>query len=241
MSSLAHQSSQEKAIPAIYRLQRMFLALSIVLGPAFGLAAIVIGPGYSSTQNGPASMLALFATANPIQLQVSTICGVIGSYLLPVGLGTLAWLAMRRAPWWASIAMLLVIIGVFPFPAFNAQNALTWDLARMGSNPLFVTIVQRFNDDEVMSYYNAAFLLGTILGPVLIGIALWRARAVPIWASLLIVISRPLVFFYLLVQSFIPAVYIQALTWLLLLIGSIPAALAVLRVPYHESQQAVEM
>src|SRR5579885_3085503 len=60
MSSLAHQSSQEKAIPAIYRLQRMFLALSIVLGPAFGLAAIVIGPGYSSTQNGPASMLALF-------------------------------------------------------------------------------------------------------------------------------------------------------------------------------------
>ena len=184
-------------------------------------------------------------TASVIQLQVSTIVGMIASYLIPAGLLAMAWLAMRRAPWWASIAMLIVFIGVFPFPAFVAQSALTWDLARMGTNPLFATIVQRFNDDGVMSYYNAAFVLGTILGPALLGIALWRARAVPIWAAVLIIIGRPLVLLYPLVQSFILAVYLQFITWLPLFIGSIPAALAILKrrdeeptLPAHEGQTA---
>ena len=99
----------------------------------------------------------------------------------------------------------------------------------MGSDPLFNTIVQHFNDDGLMSYYNTAFLFGTILGPVLIGIALWRARVVPIWSAVLIIIGRLLVFSYPLVQSFIPAIYIQLISWLPLFIGSIPAALAMLK------------
>lgn len=229
MSSVAHQSQQEPAVPVIYRLQRMFFTLCIVLGPAFGLAAVVTGPGYSSTKSGPVAALAATMNASTIQLQTSAIMSTIGTYLFPVGLLAMAWLAMRRAPWWASSAMLVVFIGVFPFPAFNAQNALYWDLARIGSYPVFSTIVQHFNDDGVMGYYGIVFLLGTILGPVLIGIALWRVRAVPIWAAVLLIISRPLVFSYLPIQHALPAVYIQATTWLLFFIGSLPAALAMLK------------
>lgn len=235
MSSVPHQSQQEPAFPAIYRFQRIFLALCIVLGPAFALAFVATGPGYYTTKNGPVVSLTLTRTASVIQLQVGTIVGIIATYLIPVGLLAMAWLAMRRAPGWASIAMLVVFIGTFPFPAFVAQSALTWDLARMGTNPLFATIVQRFNDDGVMTYYNAAFVLGTTLGLVLIGIALWRARAVPIWAAVLIIIGRPLVFLYPLVQSFMLAVYLQLITWLPLFIGSIPVALAMLKRPYKES------
>ncbi|HLI89855.1 MAG TPA: hypothetical protein VKV37_14290 [Ktedonobacteraceae bacterium] len=236
MNPVIHRSQQKQAISVIYRVQRVFLALCIVLGPAFVLATVVIGPGYYSTKNGPVVALALTRTASTIQLQLSTILGVIATYLLPVSLLAMAWLAMRRAPWWASIAMLIVFIGVFPLPAFVAQSALTWDLARMGSNPLFATIAQRFNDDGVMSYYNAAFILGTIPGPALVGIALWRARAVPVWAAVLIIIGRPLVFLYPLVGSFILAVYIQFISWLPLFIGSIPAALVVLKVPITGGQ-----
>jgi hypothetical protein len=91
-----------------------------------------------------------------------------------------------------------------------------------------------------MSYYNAMFIVGTVFAPMLIGIALWRARAVPTWAAVLILISRPLVFLYPSVQSFIPAVYVQLLSWLLLFIGSIPAALAMLKRPSNESQKVVD-
>ncbi len=237
MGSTAHHSPQKEIVPAIYRLQRLFLSLCIVLGPALGIAAVVTAPGYYSTKSGPVAALASFVTASTAQLQANAICSVIATYLFPVALLAMAWLAMRRAPWWTSIAMLVVFLGVFPFPAFNAQNALTWDLSRMGNNPVFNTIVQRFNDDGVMSYYNAVFILGTILGPVLIGIALWRARTVPTWAAVLILIGRPLVFLYPLVQSFVPAVSLQALTWILLFIGSIPAALAMLRISSNDSQR----
>ncbi|RAQ94056.1 hypothetical protein [Thermogemmatispora tikiterensis] len=234
MNALAHQSQPEGAVPAIYRLHRLFLALCVVLGPLFALAMASLGPGYSSTKSGPVVALALTRTASATQLQISTLISVIGAYLIPVSLLTMAWLAMRRAPWLATIAMLVVFVGVFPLPAFVAQSALNWDLARMGNNPLFDVIVQRFNDDGVMSYYNAAFVVGTILGPALIGIALWRARVVPIYAAVLISASRLLVFSYLIVQSFIPAVYIQSITWLVLFIGSIPAALAVWKRPSIE-------
>jgi len=235
MSSVTHQSQQEQAVPVIYRFQRIFLALCMVLGPAFALALVITGPGYYTTKNGPVVSLTLTRSASITQLQVSTMVGIIATYLIPVGLLAMAWLGMRRAPWWASSAMLVVFTGTFPFPAFVAQSALTWDLARMETNPLFATIVQRFNDDGVMTYYNAAFVLGTTLGLVLIGIALWRARAVPIWAAVLMIIGRPLVFLYPLVQSFMLAVYLQFITWLPLLIGSIPAALALLKRPYKVS------
>ncbi|HET7640886.1 MAG TPA: hypothetical protein VFK47_19410, partial [Ktedonobacteraceae bacterium] len=144
---------------------------------------------------------------------------------------------MRRSPWLASIVTLVVFISIFPVAAFSAQDALTYDLAHMGSNPLFVTIAQQFNNDGVMSYYNAMFIVGTVFAPTLIGIALWRARAVPMWAAILITFSRLLVFVYPFVPG-LPGIYVQVLSWVPLFIGSIPAALAMLKVPYNESQLA---
>ena len=92
--------------------------------------------------------------------------------------------------------MLLGFISMVPLAAFSAQDALTYDLTRMGSNPVLLTIAQTFNDDGVMSYYNAMFIVGTVLVPTLIGISLWRVRAVPIWAAVLITPSRLLVVLY---------------------------------------------
>ncbi|HEX6551465.1 MAG TPA: hypothetical protein VF026_01790 [Ktedonobacteraceae bacterium] len=101
-----------------------------------------------------------------------------------------------------------------------------------------MTIAQQFNNDGVMSYYNAMFIVGTVFAPMLIGIALWRARVVPIWAAVLITFSRLLVFLYPIVPG-LPGIYIQLLTWGLLFIGSIPAALAMPKIPYNASQRTV--
>jgi hypothetical protein len=240
MSIITHRSSQNHTVPLIYRFQRLFFAACIVLGIVATLVLVATAPQYYSLQNGIPVMVATFATASPVLLQAHLLSGVFTVYLLPVSLLAMAWLAMRRAPWLASIVTLIVFISIFPVAAFSAQDALTADLVHMGSNPLFVTIAQRFNDDGVMSYYNAMFIVGTVFAPMLIGIALWRARAVPTWAAVLILISRPLVFLYPSVQSFIPAVYVQLLSWLLLFIGSIPAALAMLKRPSNESQKVVD-
>lgn len=237
MSFIAHQSQQKKTVLLIYRFQRLFFAACIVLGMLVTLVLVATSPQYYSLQNGVAVMVTTFATANTAMIQAHLISGVFTIYLLPLSLLTMAWLAMRRSPWLASIVILVVFISIFPVAAFSAQDALTYDLAHMGSNPLFVTIAQQFNNDGVMSYYNAMFIVGTVFAPTLIGIALWRARAVPMWAAILITFSRLLVFVYPFVPG-LPGIYIQVLSWVPLFIGSIPAALAMLKVPYNESQLA---
>ena len=228
MSFMDNQSQQIQTTPMIYRLQRLFFAACIVLGIGATLALVATSPQYYSLQNGIPSMFATFAIANTALLQAHLIAGVFTVYLLPVSLLAMAWLAMRRAPWLASIVMFLGFISMIPLAAFSAQDALTYDLTRMGSNPVLLTIAQTFNDDGVMSYYNAMFIVGTILVPTLIGISLWWVRAVPIWAAVLITFSRLLVFLYPILPS-LPAIYLQLLSWALLLIGSIPAAAAILK------------
>lgn len=235
MNAVEDRTHQEKSAPLLFCFQRWFFAVCIILGIGATLALVATSPQYYSTQNGIPVMVVAFSTANPALMQAHFIVGVLTVYLLPVSLLTMAWLAMRRSPWLASTAMLVVCITTIPFAAFSAQDALTYDLVRMGNNPLFVTIAQRFNDDGVMSYYNALFIVGTTFAPALVGIALWRSRAVPLWAAILITFSRFLVFLvYPFAQSFLLGVFIQLLSWTPLFIGSIPAALAMLKGPSKE-------
>ena len=238
MSFVAHQSQQEKAVPIIYRLQRWFFAASIVLGTAATCVMVATNPGYYNSQTGEAGLLAGYASANVVMVQIHFISAVITFYLLPVGLLVMAWLAMRRAPWLASIGAFIVLLGMLPLPALAAAvESLTYDIVRMGSNPLLITMVQRFNTDGVMSFYNIVDVPGVVLGPALIGLALWRARAVPIWAAVLVTFSRLVVFLFPFFPS-LPGVYLQLPSCVLLFIGSIPAAVAMLKVPGEENQSA---
>jgi len=176
MSTVAHRSQQEPAVPLIYRLQRWFFAASIVLGTAATCVMVATNPGYYNAQTGEAGLLAGYASASAVMVQIHLISAVITFYLLPVGLVVMAWLAMRRAPWLASIGAFLVLLGMLPLPALAAAvESLTYDIVRMGSNPLLITMVQRFNTDEVMSFYTAVDVPGIVFGPALIGLALWRA------------------------------------------------------------------
>jgi hypothetical protein len=229
MSSVAHHVPPEKAVPLIYRLHRWFFAASIVLGTAATTVMVATNPGYYQSQTGEAALLAGYASASAVMVQIHFVSAVITFYLLPIGLLVMAWLAMRRAPWLASIGAFLVVLGMLPLPAVGAAiESLTYDVVRMGSDPVLIALVQRFNTDGIMSFYNIVDVPGIVFGPALIGLALWRSRAIPIWAAVLITISRLLVFLFLVVPS-LPGEYIQFPSCLLLFLGSIPAAIAILK------------
>lgn len=236
MSSGEYQLHGEKSVPLIYRLHRWFFATSIVLGTAATCVMVATNPGYYNSQTGEAGLLAGYASANVVMVQIHLISAVITFYLLPVGLVVMAWLAMRRATWLASIGAFLVLLGMLPLPALAAAvESLTYDIVRTGSNPLLITMVKQFNNDGVMSFYNIVDIPGVVLGPALVGLALWRARAVPIWAAVLVTFSRLVVFLFPFFPS-LPGVYLQLPSCVLLFIGGLPAALAVLRAPYNGSQ-----
>lgn len=229
MSSLKYQSNQEKATPLLYHLWRWFFASCIVVGPFATLISVIANPGYYRTGNGEiTAFIVAFATASPFMSQTHMIFQVLVGYLLPLGLLAMAWLAMRRSPWWASIAALVILVGLLPLAVFGGEDALAYDVARMGSSPSIVNMALQFDHDGVMSYYKAMFILGSIVGPTLLGIALWRARTIPIWAAILITISRPIAFFFPLLPLQL-GIIVQLPSCLLLLIGSIPASIALLK------------
>lgn len=78
-----------------------------------------------------------------------------------------------------------------------------------------------------MTFYVVIFIVGGLLGPMLLGIALGQRQIFPAWAAWLIIIHSPL-----LVAAFISHFHPQLaeiVTYSMLLIGCIPVASAMLR------------
>src|SRR5215471_909067 len=104
MSSGEYRSHVERSVPLIYRLHRWFFASCIVLGTGATMVVLASNPGYYGSQNGELALIAALAKAPPVMVQTYFISGAVVGYTLPLGLLTMAWLAMRRSPWLASIA-----------------------------------------------------------------------------------------------------------------------------------------
>lgn len=73
-----------------------------------------------------------------------------------------------------------------------------------------------------------AFVIGHILGVVLLGIALWRASILPGWAGLLLSISQPAHLFFALI---VPNHLLDGCAWGLTALGFALAARAIFRTP----------
>ncbi|MFE3458700.1 hypothetical protein ACFXKD_14260 [Nocardiopsis aegyptia] len=72
----------------------------------------------------------------------------------------------------------------------------------------------------------AVFVVGHVLGLIVLGAALWRARAVPAWAAVAIIASQPL---HVVFAVVVPHPLFDALAWGLAVIGMAAAAVGVLR------------
>jgi len=214
----------------IYGLQRLVLAACVVLGPVAILIAALANPPYYGSGPGEAATIATNARSSDLMDQTHLVAELVASYLLPVGLLVMAWLANRRSPWLASVGGLLTALGFIPLALYVGQDSLYYDIARLGGGAALVELAVRFNHDGIMNFYNLVFGLGTVLGPTLIGLALWRSRAVPAWAALCVTLSR-LPSFVFLAVPFSVAVAAVLAGVVLLVIGSIPVAVAVWRVP----------
>jgi hypothetical protein len=218
----------------IYHYQRVFFAACPVVGTAAILVAAFTNPPYYGSQSGIVSAIATNAADSDLVDRTHLIAELIAAYLLPLGFLTIAWLANRRAPWLASSGALISLLGFLPLALYVGQDSLYYDIARWGSNPQFVDLAQRWNTDGIMSYYGIAFGLGTVLGPTLLGLALLRARAIPTWAAICLILSRLPVFLFFLLSYHAETAIVLAGT-VLLFIASIPVALAVMRAPLSET------
>jgi hypothetical protein len=127
-------------------------------------------------------------------------------------------------------------------------------LAYLGATPLFagdlmaqVAARPEFNQASLVPYLDAvsahpasivgsvAFVLGHIVGMILLGAALWRI--VPRWASIALIVSQPLHFVAFVVLGVQP---LDGFAWALTAAGFVACSLAILHTPDSDWDLAPE-
>lgn len=231
MSSVAQPSPQHTVVPIIYRLHRWFFALCILLAPLtlalwFSLCPTGAGDAACPDQGNSLAVFSAFRTMNPQLMQLLLALSLVAPYVYSLSYIGLGLLAMRRSPWFATLGIACGFAAGIVWGPIAGQISMIKGMAQLGTLPLFVTIEHRFYADWTTLAFGAAWVIGHLLGYVLVGIALARARAIPRWAAWLIVASVPLMG---------PIAYgtnlglLQVLGYGLIFIASLPAAWAMLR------------
>ncbi|GAB2485090.1 hypothetical protein [Nocardiopsis aegyptia] len=134
--------------------------------------------------------------------------------------------AQRRAPVLALIGLCLLVPG-YATLFFAIDDSYARSLAAEGiGTGTAVRVLEAHASLAPVGAAAAVFVLGHVLGLIVLGAALWRARAVPAWAGAAIIASQPL---HIVFAVVVPHPLFDALAWGLAVIGMAAAAVGVLR------------
>lgn len=243
----SHQSNQQRVAEPVYRkLHRAFFAVCMVLAPLtlslwFGLCpqygdpACPNYPSYSGA-------LAAFRAANPLLLQVFLFVNLVVPYLYPLSYIGLGLLAMKRSPWLSTIGIACGFVGSITWGLIADQSFFLTSMARLDHDTSSMMVLMEYGKNWEPWVMGGGWVIGHQLAYVLLGIAMLRARVIPWWAAWLMIVSAPVMG---------PIAYgtkvglLQILGYVLVFVGSIPAAFAILKrgdeeppLPAHKEQAA---
>lgn len=161
-----------------------------------------------------------------IWLGVVVLLGMVPAILAAVRL------ARRTRPvlaTWAAVINLLAYLGAglafMPFDGVLWTAATAPGIDREGVVPL----IDAFQSTGVMGLSSGLFVIGHVVGMVLLGLALWPV--LPRWASVAITVSQPLHFVcFVILQN----LWLDAAAWGLAVAGFAACSVAILRTPDHE-------
>lgn len=144
--------------------------------------------------------------------------------------GTLAvgYAARRSAPLLATWGAGPAFVGFVMSGAFGSTDRLMHVMGRAGYDEgIIVDVAGPMFDHPVSAIGTGVFVVGHILGLVLLGVAVTKARVVPLWAGAAIAVSQP---FHLIFAVILPSRLLDlTLGWGLTTVGFAAVGLAVLR------------
>ena len=157
----------------------------------FGAAVLLIGPlglvlgalfAVAGDDDSVSVSLAKIA-AHPSGERAVIVCDLLAAFMLPAVL-YLMRLAGPRAP------RLTLVGGAVAFAAWlaglvslGASDLLYDHAAQLSDRASAISLVHAVTSDAAFVIPEVLFIVGHVLGLLLLGIALWRGRAVPRWAA----------------------------------------------------------
>jgi hypothetical protein len=157
---------------------------------AAGAAALVIGPVTSAvpivvtdSENGTvAEQLADYA-ANPGAAQASNALLLLIIAVVPAMIYA-ARLARPGAPKLAFFGGALAALGwLAGLISLGAGQVALYQGSQLADQAAAAALIDAMNSDPVYGSLIGIFVVGHISGMILLGVALWRSRAVPVWAA----------------------------------------------------------
>lgn len=227
--ALSHPSKKPRAADPLYRqLHRAFFALCLLLAPLTVSLWFDLCPEYGNPACpvGTGATVAAFRAANPLLLQLFFVLAFISAYLYPLSYIGLGRLAMKRSPWLSSIGMALGFVGSVVWSLLMGESFWVNAAAHLNVNAQFFLLGKTYVANWAVFAMHGGWIIGHLLGYVLLGIALLRARVIPRWAAWLLIVS-PLLMGPLAYGTGLGL--LQVLGYVLVFIGSVPAAIAVLK------------
>lgn len=228
MTATGHASSVSSTPPAdIRRPSRWLAALLIPVGPAAVAMLRLLLP--YTTVDEPAEVVAA-VMADPNAQSLVLWLALVAILTLVPGVLWVGRLTRRHAPRLTAAALLLLVPGYLALSWITAGDLLLWAGADKGVDAGTLTALY-----SVMHPTSAVaaglFVLGHVIGTIILGVALWRSRRIPRWAALLTIVSQPL---HVVAAVVLASPPLDLLAWGMNAIGFATAAVAILGTADHE-------
>ena len=206
---------------------RWLLALLLPVGPACVAVLRYVLP-YGTV--GSASDTVDRAVAEVGAMSAVLWLGFVAILTLVPGVLAVGRLTRRRAPRTTAAGLVLAVPGYLCLTWLIGSDLLLWTGAQVGTDR--ADLISLYTTSHPTSTVaGVVFVLGHVVGTILLGVALWRSGAVARWAAVLVIVAQPL--------HFVAAVILQSpsldlVAWGLNAVGFAAAALALTRLPNDE-------
>jgi hypothetical protein len=226
---VSRPSGHERVADPIYRqLHHVFFALCLLLAPLTVGLWFATCPEYGNPACpvGTSATLMAFRVAHPLLLQLFFVVAVLSAYIYPLSYIGLGRLAMPRSPWLSTIGITCGFVGSVVWSLLIGESFWLAAAAQRQIDVPFLLVGKTYVANWAVLVMHGGWVIGHLLGYVLLGIALLRARVIPQWAAWLLIVS-PLIMGPMAYGTGLGV--LQVLGYLLVFVGSIPAAVVTLR------------
>lgn len=159
------------------RLTRTAVSVALVTSAALSVLSVVLMPDFSG---GPGDWLAAIAES-PGASTVSALAFTTSQVFFAVGLGGVAHLVRSREPVLATLGGVMAVLGAFGHSVYGGISLLMVSMARdPAGRDTYADVLTRSQEGVALPFM-ATGLLGTVLGIVLLAVAVLRARLGARW------------------------------------------------------------
>ena len=171
---------------------RTLAAIALVVGPLLLAISSLLDPAWD---DDAATYLAEVADNEGAYVAAGAF-GTVGSLFFVVGMLGVMRLMRRRGLTLGQVAAGLLVfgmIGLTPILAFNGFDVV---LADADNRDAAVAIYEDVEESAAVTiYWVSFFMIGIVLGSILLAVALFRRRIVPIWSPILLILAIVVGFF----------------------------------------------